>query len=286
MRGTWRIRQFLARQRLARLRRQATLAVRHFPRVGEKMPHKLANGLIVTLTSYPPRFETLAATIKSLLDQTIVPDLTVLWLDRADIAKLPHDVLMLKASGLEIRGCDNLRSYKKLIPSLIAYPGATLVTADDDVYYAQNWLEGLLKAHLLEPARVIAWRAHIAHLDLTGVLARYADWEFATSRVHVDEPNFALFPTGVGGVLYPANSFHPDVLDEKAFMALCPNGDDIWFYWMARRAGTRHARVGGWLDLIEWPSTQQVGLRVDNVEGEGNDRQIFAMEKAYGPFPF
>ncbi|MEG3174735.1 hypothetical protein U1872_00720 [Sphingomonas sp. RB3P16] len=286
MRGTWRIRQFFAKRRLARRAREAVTAVQRFPRIARRESHGLPTELIVTLTSYPGRFATLAATIKSLLDQQILPDRTVLWLGHDDVAKLPEDVLELASHGLEIRGCEDIRSFTKLIPAMTEWPGATLVTADDDVYYPPNWLGGLVEAHRADPDNIIAWRAHVARADPEGRLARYVDWEFATSRTHVDEPFAALFPTGVGGVLYPSGSLHPDVFDQDAFTTLCPRNDDVWFYWMAKRAGTRHSRVDGWIDLIEWPSSQQIGLRVDNVEGDGNDRQIRAVEGAYGAFPF
>ncbi len=134
--------------------------------------------------------------------------------------------------------------------------------------------------------RDVAWRAHIASAGPDGRPIPYVDWEFATSRTCVNGPNAALFPTVVGGVLYQAGSLHLDVFDQQQFTTLCPEADDVWFYWMARRAGTGHVRVDGWIELIEWPITQQVSLRVTNIEGEGHDRQIRAMEKAYGPFPF
>lgn len=286
MRGTWRIRQSIARWRLARAGRDAANAVLRFPRMARREPHGLSSELIVTLTSYPPRYATLAATIKSLLDQEIAPDRTVLWLDHRDISALPADVRALELHGLEIRGCESRRSYDKLVPALAEWPDATFVTADDDVYYPPNWLTGLVEHHRSDPTRIVAWRAHVAHAGPDGRPVRYVDWQFATSRNYVDEPDAALFPTGIGGILYPSGSLHPDVVDHEAFTAMCPQGDDIWFYWMARRAGRRHSRVDGWIDFIEWPSTQQVGLRVANLEGDGNDRQILAMESVYGPFPF
>ena len=48
--------------------------------------------------------------------------------------------------GLEIRECDNLRSFKKLVPALQTFPNAFIVTADDDLYFAPNWLETLATA--------------------------------------------------------------------------------------------------------------------------------------------
>ncbi|NQX93392.1 MAG: hypothetical protein HRT64_00430 [Erythrobacter sp.] len=94
-----------------------------------------------------------------------------------------------------------------------------------------------------------------------------------------------LFPTGVGGVLYPPGAFDKQVTDENLFMKLAPRGDDIWFFWMARLAGTQQRRTEEWFDLLEWPSSQEVALAADNLHGDGNDRQIRAMEEHFGPVP-
>ncbi|TGX53495.1 glycosyltransferase family 2 protein [Sphingomonas gei] len=283
MLGAWRIRLWLKRRQRARLDRAAHAAVAAFPTIAQRRPHGLATPLIVNLTSYPARYPTLAPTLRSLLDQSLAADRTILWLAHQDVEVLPDAVRQLESHGLEVRSCDDLRSYKKLIPALTQWPEAIHVTADDDVYYPPDWLAGLVGAH--DPLRpsVIGWRAHLARASASGVLP-YREWEMATARTEA-EPGTALFPTGIGGVLYPPGSLHPDVRDRAQFTALCPQGDDIWFYWMARRQGMRHRRVDGWIDFIEWPASQQAGLRVDNIERDGNDRQIQAMEAVYGPFP-
>lgn len=282
--GAWRIRQWLKRRRIAGLERAAHAAVAAFPTVARRRPHGLAVPLVVNLTSYAARFPSLAPTLRSLLDQSMMPDRTVLWLADEDLTALPEAVRALGAHGLEIRSCDDLRSYKKLIPALERWPEAVHVTADDDVYYPPHWLEGLVGAYDPAAPSVIGWRAHLASADAAGTVLPYCDWEMATSRTQA-EPGTALFPTGIGGVLYPPNSLDPEVLDREKFTALCPRGDDIWFYWMARRQGLKHRRVDGWIDFIEWPASQEVGLRVDNIESDGNDRQIQAMAATYGPFP-
>lgn len=285
MRGTWRIRQWHARRREEALLRSALRAVGRFPKVRRKRAHDLDAPLIVTLTSYPPRFPMLAATLRSLLDQTLAADRTILWLAGADVAQLPADVTALTAHGLEIRACDDLRSYKKLIPALAAFPGSYFVTADDDVYYPPKWLESLVAALPDRERAVIGGRVHLAALDDAGMLTPYAGWELATQARAAPSPRQRLFPTGVGGVLYPPGAFAPAVTDAAAFMELCPHGDDIWFFWMARIAGTGQRRARDWFDLVAWPDSQEVGLYAENLHGDRNDRQIRAMEACYGPVP-
>ena len=44
------------------------------------------------------------------------PDETVLWLAKSEFAQLPPEILRM--DGLTIRQCEDIRSYKKLIPTL------------------------------------------------------------------------------------------------------------------------------------------------------------------------
>lgn len=103
-----------------------------------------------------------------------------------------------------------------------------------------------------------------------------------TRHLHPPAPETRLFPTGVGGVLYPPNAFVDDVMDEDAFTRLCPYGDDIWFFWMARLAGTDQVRTPEGWHLLTWPHSQEVGLYQENVLNSRNDAQIRNMEEAFG----
>lgn len=116
MRGAWRVRKFLGEQGQRWRLRRAMTSVRWFPIVRHKKPHGLDGRLVVTLTSYPPRFPTLGWTLRSLLDQSVRPDHIILWLTEHDLAQLPADVRALTDHGLELRTCPDLRSYKKADP--------------------------------------------------------------------------------------------------------------------------------------------------------------------------
>ncbi len=71
----------------------------------------------------------------------------------------PPAVIRLRAYGLEIRFCENLRSYKKIVPALQEYPDAILVTADDDWLYTQDWLAGLWHPYERHPHDIHACRS-------------------------------------------------------------------------------------------------------------------------------
>ncbi|KPF45588.1 hypothetical protein IP76_07845 [Rhizobium sp. AAP43] len=244
--------------------------------------HPLDKKLIVSLTSYEARFPTLSKTLLCLLNQTMKPDMVVLWVAREQMASLPPDVIELRSAGLVIEPVEDTRSYKKLIPALQRFPESVIVTADDDVYYWGTWLEELVEAHLSSGNPVVCHRAHkITFCD--GEIASYGDWDHAVSR---REASDRIFPTGVHGILYDSACFHRDVLERDLYQALCPHGDDIWFYWMHRLMGSAPLVLGMRRRIVEWPDTQAQQLQSVNIRDGGNDRAVRAMVEHYGALRF
>ena len=241
--------------------------------------HGLPHRLVVSLTSYPKRFDVLHLTIKSLLAQDMAADVVVLWVAHDDLRKLPQNVRALEERGLTIRATDDLRSYKKIIPALEAYGDAFIVTADDDVYYPRRWLRTFCEAYSANEREVLCYRAHRILLDEHGV-APYADWTFEITDT---EPAADIFFTGVGGVFYPPGIFHADVADQARLMELCPSTDDVWLNWMVRLGGARIRKVGPRLRFHEWGGSQAVALQNTNRFGtSGNDQQLANIIRAYG----
>ena len=266
------------KQHLRARRNQKELTIRSV----RAKPHDLDAPLVVSLTSFPKRYGTLPLTLKSLLKQTVKADKVVLWIAEEDMATLPDEVLELRGAGLEIRSCENLRSFKKLVPALQENPNRYLVTADDDVYYEKDWLEKLVTGAHKHPKYVISHRTHQITYDVNGRIKPYGQWKHNISRKGASRENFA---TGVSGVLYPPNSFHPMTTDKSVFMRICATTDDIWFHWMARLTGTEVYHLGPKRRIVEWPSSQEISLRSHNHGQDhlnGNDTAIEAMIEHFG----
>jgi len=247
-----------------------------------QQPHPLPGELIVSLTSYPPRYATLAATLKCLLSQTMAPDRVILWIAHGDVAALPANVRALEARGLSIIAADDLRSFKKIIPALLAFPNAFIITADDDVFYPATWLEELARAYTPERKEVLCHRAHHVRLNADRVPSPYRRWLHDYAGQDASQ---LLMPTGVGGVLYAPGRLHAETARIDMFSTMCPAADDLWLYWMGLRAGSTFRRVGRRRDMVSWPSTQKVSLHRTNVgEEAGNDAQMQNLIAHFG-FP-
>jgi glycosyltransferase involved in cell wall biosynthesis len=242
--------------------------------------HELDRKLIVSLTSFPPRFKTLPLSLDCLLSQTIRPDKVILWIAEKDTSKLTHSIE--HREGLEIKSVPgNIKSYKKIIPALKKYPDAYIVTADDDLYYPPQWLENMvcpLKEH--GDQYVYAHRVHRIQLK-NGEPKPYRQWKNEITETGHHPLNFS---TNGAGTLFPPGALNADVLDESLFMSLCPHADDLWLYWQLRRQKTQVYKVLSSFELAFLPGSQKGSLKYRNVFDGGNDRQIQNLINYYG-FP-
>lgn len=236
-------------------------------------PHPLPLKLMVNLTSFPDRFDTLHLTLKSLLTQSVKPDAVNLWLFEGDKQQLPQNVLDLQSFGLTIHWVrEDTRSYKKLIPALQRFPDVFHVTADDDIYYRPDWLKQLVDGYTGDNNQILALRAHFVRRYADGTVQPYRKWEAKTER---RGPSKDLFFTSGGGVLFPPGSLHPDAVNAELAAELAPTADDIWWFVMALLNESRLKRVGENKGLVTWPSVESSFLWGINKSAEhGNDAQL------------
>ncbi|MBF7071121.1 glycosyl transferase [Aliarcobacter butzleri] len=185
--------------------------------------------IIVSLTTYGNRINSVELTLKTILNQTKKADKIILWLaeDEFNFNNIPKNLLNLHMNNLvEIMFCKDLKSYKKLIPTLKLYSEEIIITFDDDILYKENLIEKLYKEHLEFPNTIICGRGHKIRFNINNSLKKYSKWDRRTQDFL---ENYDILPTGAGGVLYPPNCFFVDILDENLFLELAPNADDIWF---------------------------------------------------------
>ncbi|GAM58791.1 putative glycosyltransferase [Vibrio ishigakensis] len=241
--------------------------------------------LVVSLTTYSKRIHDVHLVIESIAKQTKKPNRIILWLDKNEfnIETIPLILKKQKDRGLEIRFCENYRSYKKLIPTMKLFPNANIITIDDDILYPHDTIEMLLREHVKYPKSVVGHRAHSIKFDENGKPLPYGKWDLS---VKVDtEPSFTTFLTSGAGTLFPAGCFSSEVLEHEVFLNICPNADDIWFHAMLIVNGTKSKKVNDtrnyWDRYISIVHSQDIALAIDNVEDSGNDRQLEAVYSKY-----
>lgn len=202
---------------------------------------------VVSLTSYGKRLKKSAPfAIITLLDQSIKPDKIILWVAKEDKKNVPKIMDKLTKKGLEIRFCEDIKLYNKLIPSIEAFPDSYIVTADDNIYYPQNWFEQLIIEHQKNPNKIICHKAKRINVDENHNLTPYSQWAsfvqpisyFAHLFVSHEKnaPNHQLesiFPLSKSGIMYPPKSLYYDVTKKNLFMKLAADANDFWFWAMA-----------------------------------------------------
>lgn len=245
--------------------------------------------VVVSLTTFGPRLKSVYLAIESVMQGSVKPQRIVLWLaDELKGQPLPLSLQRQMKRGLQVCYCPEWRSFKKLVPALQQYPEACLVTIDDDQLYDRHLLQYLLESYAEHPLAVHANEVYRITSNGNGKIGPYVGWLRGYADHDVSPLNF---PIGEGGVLYPPHCLDAEVLNEAAFMRLCPTADDVWFYAMALKKGvcarkTCTADVRGEVS-IENPTVQQGALKYVNVEKglSRNDVQFQAVFDAYGLFP-
>ena len=240
--------------------------------------------LIVSLTSFPARIHLVHFSIYSIMRQSLKPNRIVLWLGEDKFPgkenDLPEKLLELKPLGLEIRWCQDIKSATKLIPSLREWPEAIIVTADDDLHYPHRWLESLYQSYLKHDTEINSGAIEAIVFDEKGMPRPFGEWQWNPVEGH---SAFSNTQVAGFGALYPPHSLHPDAFNEEAFLRLSSSNDDLWFWAMAVRHGTKiHLVQENRQQPFANPLAKQTpALWSQNFAGGGNDRCLANLLHAY-----
>lgn len=231
--------------------------------------------LIVSLTTYGNRISNVYLPIESIMRQSVRPNRIILWLDNS-MSENPLPVILERQikRGLEVRFCSDIKSYKKIIPTLKLCPEDVIVTIDDDVIYRFDMLENLLRAYKKDPKYIYCNRMHRIRLREDKKSAYpYKDWEWEVKDLGVSNLNF---PTGGAGTLYPPHCLSNEVIKDEVFMKICPKADDVWLKAMSELNGWQCKKVETFNDTLIFSTDdqQETALAYNNVYCGGNDIQI------------
>ena len=236
--------------------------------------------VIVSLTTYSKRLHEVFLPIESIMQQTVKANHIILWLQEDwQYMELPIFLQKQIERGLEIGFYKDIKSYKKLIPTLKRHPDDIIVTIDDDIIFAPDMLENLLLSYKKYPQYIHTNRAHFIKLSGDGTPDKYMNWYRNTNKVG---PSFLVFPTGGGGTLYPPHSLSMEVFNENTFMSICPSADDIWFKAMSLLNDTQCYKIQVHAPCMFFnPNNQDIGLFHENSLNGMNDEQLHSVFSRY-----
>jgi hypothetical protein len=241
--------------------------------------------ITISLTTYSKRIFDVYLVIESIFQQTLKPNKVILWLaeDEFKNKKLPLKLTRLTDRGLEIKFCKDIKSYKKLIPTLQQFPEDIIITIDDDVIYPDDFLENMINSYSHNPDNVYCYRARYINFRGSGKFKKYRDWKIINKPA---EASYEIIPNGIGGILYPPNCFHEDILKEDLFMSLAPKGDDIWFKTSTFLKGYKCQVIpiesSFFEKFVVIESSQDIALYHGNISSHTNNEQIKKVFKHYG----
>lgn len=243
--------------------------------------------LIVSLTSFPARIRYVHKTIHSLLNQQLKPNRVILWLAECQFpgreASLPRSLRRLIPYGLEIGWTEDLLAYKKLIPALKQYPNAVIITADDDLYYPEDWTKALVESYRKQPNAI-----HCHLITKTECTEEGLRFRNVYGQIGDGSASYRYKILGGSGTLYPPGALHPDVTDYAKAQRLAPTNDDVWFWAMAAAQGHKIVWIeGGMRKLFSVGGAAEFtpNLFTDNNHRQKRTQQTLAVFREYGLMP-
>jgi hypothetical protein len=268
------------------LRKKAKRTWSHLWLAGLRVRNRLSSApvrgqvpVVVSLTSYGTRVDTVAYAVESIAAGRARPQRLILWLDDPDqFDDRPAALRRLEARGLEVRLTEDLGPHKKYFPALplALEDGVALATADDDTLYPRHWLARLAEAAQRHPDTIHCYRASVVQLD-GDRLAPYDRWPRCQDTV----ASLARFATGVSGVWYPPAMLAALHRRGTDFLRYVPRADDIWLHWVAVRSGIPVRQLSPVPRHFPYiPGTQTQTLVQENVAGGGNDRLLAGLYEA------
>ncbi len=231
--------------------------------------------VVVSLASIPSRLDIVHLTIRSILNQEVLPERIMLWLHKDLRNKIPKKLSKLESTVFSIHYTDYSSSHRKLVEPMKLYPEKVIITCDDDMMYRKDWLSKLYEAHLDAPNCVMANQTRCISFDESGVLLPYSKW--VSKSKSCDNINSTL-PIGAGGTLYPPGVLDKQVFEQELFMQLAPKADDLWFKAMGLLNGTLSKQADNYSkEPIPILGSQKNSLKKTNINEDKNRTQWLAL---------
>lgn len=233
--------------------------------------------VVVTMTSFGRRLDTVHIAIKSIMTQTMKADAIVLYLAKEDSQKKIRQEEELIEAGLKIeRNRKDLKPHKKYFYAMQEYSENLIITVDDDTIYDDRLIEDLYAGHLNYPEAVICRRGH-RMTKRNGKVAPYDLWEGCVKSVM---PEKGICATGVGGILYPCGKYREAFLDERGIRETSFYGDDLWLKAIELIWGINTYAIGE-LPARVIVGSQEEALYKENADNKRNDEYLNELQRYF-----
>lgn len=202
------------------------------------------------MTTWPPRFSTAGYAMKIILQQRkddrledrvhcvlVVSEEEVCATEnRAKACELMDEMTRVGVEVIIDKG--NIKSHKKLIPTLERYPDNAILIVDDDNAQTDGWLRTFVKDHDEHPNDIIYGQGNSHVYYEGGKIIESRDISFFFEN-HCGLLTTDVKPaSGAAGTLYPEHTFTDSrFFDREIFMRLSPTSDETWQWAFAKIAG-------------------------------------------------
>lgn len=213
--------------------------------------------IIVTLTSYSQRMNNLPTVLDTIFAQTVLPDKVVLNL--AFEETIPNALSdYIDKHDIEVFRVQDTKVYKKLIPTLLRYPEACVISVDDDWFYPQGMIEDFMDIHQRYPNNPISGNREVCygmqcHCGCASLTKKefFGDWL--------------------------------DVVDETLILN-CPC-DDLVYSYFASRSGHPYIRTKNEYFINMTPCNEGVSYSETEADVFGMERTMSYLNEKFGEKP-
>lgn len=181
----------------------------------------------------------------SILMQSCLPDRVIIWVSKEAylrdqgikndnvVEEFIKSLPVKNSEIISVRWVENTGPYRKLIPMLReASSDDVIVTADDDIFYGENWLRILVDAYYSSSNSLVAGRVRQIKKNIFGARMSYLYWKIITKPNTLSDDFVVTFG---GGVALNRAMFREKDIHNDEYLRLAPTADDLWFSKLIRQ---------------------------------------------------
>lgn len=257
-------------------------------RIGALRPRRNDRSVVISLTSYPARFEYLCRTLKTLIAQSVSVSAIRVYIEDKDFCELNEKLLNLEKYGVVF--CPTISGWRaatKLIPELLREEAneSFIIYLDDEIIYPRDLVKNLTAnlQHYPDSDVIFNWGQVMPTWDqITGRVPEYSTWK--TTNLDSAKEKLVV-PLGVAGVLIRRSSIPSGVTDLQKFQEVAQSNDDLWFWCHAIQHGLKLQKsIFPCRVPIYWKGSQENALWHTNILQGENDIILTKMLEAFPSF--